>query len=122
MSHGGNCYLQAGYSVLNWRGCCPVPRHWTDVVLCHGYPTGTGGDARGRVYGHAWVEGLDEDGVPWVLDAVTGVTLPQEVYYAVGSIDAAQVQRYSPQAARQRKVEYEHWGPWDNVPPDAAFG
>jgi len=118
----GDCYRQAAEAVLGWRHARAVPEEWTDVVLCHGYPTGTGGDARGRVYGHAWVEGRDENGLDVVLDAVTGATLPRGVYYAAGRIDAAQVQRYGPQAARQRIVDTEHWGPWDNVPPEAAFG
>lgn len=84
--------------------------------LCHGIVVGTGGDVVGVRYGHAWVEMEPESGFgTLVIDRSNGrdITLPKELYYRVGSIDPANVIRYTKQQAMAKLSSTGHYGPWD---------
>lgn len=84
-----------------------------DVYVAHGIPTGTGGEAGGLRYWHAWVEVDDPDGeYPTVVDLSNGGAhrLPTVAYYRVGSI--ADVWRFTPDEAIDAAVEWGHYGPW----------
>jgi hypothetical protein len=84
------------------------------LTLVHGQPTGTGGEAAGLVYWHAWCE---LDGM--VIDRSNGndVTLPAVLYYAVGNIDPDACRYYSAYEALAEMHDYGHYGPWDDEHP-----
>ena len=108
----GDCYRQAGLAVLDGHA---MLEDWTDVVLCHGYSTGTGGNVQGIRYGHAWVEGSC-NGLDMALDATTGIVAFRAIYYMAGSIDGSKVRRYGCKETLGMVLLYEHWGPWDESP------
>lgn len=101
--------------------CYPAALHTLfelgDGELCHGLVTGTGGEALGQRYGHAWVE-LDG----WVHDRSNGHDLfaPRAWYYAKGTIDPDDVDRYTLAEASLMAVTYEHYGPWHDDTEEAA--
>lgn len=101
----GDCYKNSFDYVTKNRG-------W---VLVHGIPLGTGGSAEGLRYGHAWVEC---DGV--VYDPTVDVVLPKIIYYALGNIEYAV--EYTVQQALDKVLEWEHYGPWDEVVCKAFHG
>ena len=82
------------------------------VRVVHGRPLGTGGEAEGLRYGHAWVE-VGET----VHDASNPrlglMSLPAVVYYAIGNIKDDECSRYSLAEVRQAMAEHGHYGPWN---------
>jgi len=100
----GDCYEVAGQLVVIDK---------VDGVLCHGTPLGTGGEAEGLRYGHAWVE-VNIIGATFVIDKSNGndAFFPKDVYYRAGSIVDEDVVRYSRVEAARHIVKYKHWGPW----------
>ena len=101
---GGDCYEAAGKHMFeNCAAGC-------DLTLVHGEVAGQGA-LEGMTYGHAWV--LDGG---TVIDRSNGrnLQLPQAIYYALGQIDQiGNIVQYSWPDAREKIVEYEHWGPWE---------
>lgn len=105
----GDCYRQA-FEMLQTKLSVG-----TDLwLLVHGYPTGTGGEAANRVFGHAWIETADGE---WVIDPGAGdEPIPAILYYSVGQIRWDQCVRYPLKFARQHILESEHYGPWAPIP------
>lgn len=103
---GGDCYEVALGVLLDFGS-------GSDAVLCHGVPLGTGGEAKGLRFGHAWVEVGD-----MVIDRSNGhdVEMPRVLYYAIGNIEPERVRRYNWREAAERALSTEHSGPWHHDP------
>lgn len=82
------------------------------VRVVHGRPIGTGGNAQGLRYFHAWVE-MVEDGRTLAIDFSNGlrVMLPRSRYYRLGRI--RDVRRYTVEDAIDHVDRTGHAGPWD---------
>lgn len=77
-------------------------------ILVHGVPLGTGGNAKGMRYPHAWLEaGL----IVW--DPNADIYVDAERYYTLGSIDGAQCRRYTKSEAAREAIACGTQGPWD---------
>ena len=83
------------------------------VKIVHGYPLGTGGEAEGLRFPHAWAE-FEKDGEVFVRDYSNGnrVEWPRVLYYGIGNIEEADVSRYDIKEAEANMIESEHYGPW----------
>jgi hypothetical protein len=83
------------------------------VRIVHGYPLGTGGEAEGLRYPHAWVE-FTENGVEWVRDYSNGnkFEFPKVLYYAIGNIEEDDASKYEIEEAMKLMKESQHYGPW----------
>lgn len=105
----GECYMAAVKVAEELHGGVK------GIRIVHGEPIGTGGEAEGLRYGHAWVEVRD-----MVYDASNPrlglVVVPVSVYYALGSIEDDVCHKYSLEAARKLMVEHGHYGPWHEPP------
>tara|TARA_B100000287_G_scaffold358465_1_gene350164 strand:- start:777 stop:1118 length:342 start_codon:yes stop_codon:yes gene_type:complete len=75
--------------------------------LVHADVIGTGGDVKGKKYGHAFV--LLDNG--WVLDTETGTPMPKDEYYKLGNVSNAK--EYTFEEAGRLAYESGHYGPWD---------
>ena len=95
---GGDCYKLSFDYVISHPG-------WT---LVHGIPTGTGGNAIGRQYGHAWVEKDDE-----VYDPSAKIKIHKLIYYSIGNIEYTV--RYTKDEAMDLASKHETYGPWDKT-------
>lgn len=86
---------------------------YESIKIAHGYPLGTGGDAEGLRFPHAWNEFM-RDGVEWVRDYSNGneVEIPKAVYYAIGNIAEQDVSVFSLEEAEKSMSENGHYGPW----------
>lgn len=99
----GNCYDAAvGVMMaadLDLRG---------SMKLCHGTALGTGGDALGLRYGHAWVEVDDK----FVIDRSNGHDHfgRRDAYYEAGTI--RDVVRYDYDEMVAKLLSTRHYGPW----------
>jgi hypothetical protein len=102
---GGDCYEAAGRYMMD--NCMVQPA--CGMKLVHAEVTGQG-PIKGLKYGHAFV--LDDRGT--VIDRSNGrnVVMPKEVYYLLGQI-GSNAHEYTWDEARQKMLEFEHWGPWD---------
>ncbi len=107
MNANGNCYEAAGQFMMmkcQFRGGCD------GLTLVHGEVMGQG-PVEGIPFGHAWVE---SNGM--VIDKSNGrnLELPASLYYEIGRInEIGNVVKYSWDDARNKILEFEHWGPWD---------
>ena len=63
---------------------------------------------------------VTEIGDVMVLDVSTGEDryIPKSQFYDVGSVDEADVTRYTRDDALAAMLEFEHYGPWNNQPGD----
>lgn len=105
-----------------YRDCFLLLEEHPDWVLVHGYPTLTGGPYRGRRYGHAWLERLDEQGLAWCVNHLLPDTpIPAPLFYLVGRIDAKLCRRYTLEEARLRALETGVYGDWGEPPPDVLY-
>lgn len=89
-------------------GAQPMLVHGTVVpLLIHGVPR----------HGHAWVE---VDGK--CIDYGNGheVKMDRMTYYLLGCVQ--DVVRYTPEQARRKVLEYEHYGPWEMDAGQVAHG
>jgi hypothetical protein len=86
---------------------------YESMKIAHGYPLGTGGDAEGLRFPHAWNEFM-RDGAEWVRDYSNGneVEIPKAVYYAIGNIAEQDVSVFSLEEAEKSMSENGHYGPW----------
>ena len=97
------------------------------MVLCHGWPTLTGGPYEGQRYGHAWVERTIEMRMPFegrimkvpieeCWDTLTDTWLPKALYYIAGKINAAHVTTYNYPEACAMMNDSDTYGPWQEPP------
>lgn len=102
----GDCYEVA---LLTFRKMPPEVR--ANSRLCHGRAIGTGGNALGLDYGHAWVERLIW-GALFVIDQSNGHDYfgPAVMYYMDGQIHDVQCYTYAEMAAQI--VKHGTYGPW----------
>lgn len=139
----GDCYV-AAYNLLEKLATAEKdPEKRKRIRLVHGIPFGTGGDAEGRRFGHAWVE-VDNSLTPAEIDerlkdipenqhrsarlmmedkslATTvydysngrKIELPQAVYYGLGRIDKADARYYTITEMRKTSLKFGHYGPWE---------
>jgi hypothetical protein len=77
-----------------------------DWILVHGVPLGTGGNAKGLRYGHAW---LEKDEV--VHDPSIDKTFLKNEYYKAGDIKITV--RYTFLEAKKFVLGTRQCGPWD---------
>jgi ADP-ribose pyrophosphatase YjhB (NUDIX family) len=90
---------------------------YDNVRVVHGVPLGTGGEAEGIRYPHAWVEftqnmsGID---IEFIADFSNGneVVVPKELYYKIGNIDPEFNRAYSIDEIEEKIEENGHAGPW----------
>ena len=108
MKANGDCYEAAGqYMMMK----CQFGGNCDNLTLVHGEVAGQG-HLEGMTYGHAWV--LDAAGN--VIDKSNGrnLSMPMQVYYALGQIDRIDnVIEYPWEEARAKILEHGTWGPWD---------
>ena len=78
----------------------------------HAVVIGTGGEAEGIEYGHAWIEVGD-----MVFDQSNGrdMKVPKDMYYRIGQVstEKGKMYRYTEQEARKKMLDSGHYGPWD---------
>lgn len=113
----GNCYRFAGeacaygHHVIDWP---------SELMLCHGYPTGIGGETKGIKFGHAWCENQDET---LVFDpTIRPEPFDLDEYYQTHNIDPNEVTCFSRSEVLKNIREKDNWGPWNEVPADAVLG
>ena len=132
LSGEGDCYPTANLAVWDKVGTADED-NWHAV---HGVVTGQG-ELEGVRFGHAWAEetqrfpvpenilesGTPEQRAAWenmtftiVHDTSNGnnISMPAEMYYGVGQIDAGTVQRYTPAEVGRNMVNSGHHGPWED--------
>lgn len=80
------------------------------ATLCHGWPLGTGGNAKGLRYWHAWLE--TGDGLVLELSNGHRKAIPRDLYYEAGSIDPRLVTRYTREEAEEISDAFNDFGPW----------
>ena len=103
----GDCFSEAVEQARD------LAETYESMKIAHGYPLGTGGDAEGLRFPHAWNEFM-RDGVEWVRDYSNGneVEIPKAVYYAIGNIAEQDVNVFSLEEAEKSMSENGHYGPW----------
>ena len=111
MRANGNCYRNA-FERLLYDG-----DGWT---LVHGEVTGTGGFAKDKRFGHAWLEREEEvPGGTWlrVSDHSNGreVEMPAAMYYGIGNIldEPGKLYRYTKEEALTLSLSTGHYGSWE---------
>lgn len=86
----------------------------TRVLVCHGKPLGTAGDAKGLRFWHAWVE--VKVGGEWLAaDEMKGqkVSVRRATYYTAGQLPGPHpIKRYQLADAERTMHEFGHYGPW----------
>ena len=102
----GDCYEAAAHLFIS----LPAEVR-ANARLCHGKAIGTGGDALGLRFGHAWVEQVIF-GAHLVRDNANGHDYlgPAERYYAVGQVH--DVQTYTYGQMLRMLAKHQHYGPW----------
>ena len=139
----GDCYQAAMKKFEELVMAEKDPEKRKRIRLVHGIPYGTGGDAAGKRFGHAWVEvELDPAGdeildmlkdVPesskasframmqnpeyrtTVYDYSNGrkIELPRAAYYGLGNIDPADARYYTFDEMTKMISQHQHYGPWE---------
>lgn len=102
----GDCYEVA---LLTFHEMPPAVRK--NSRLCHGRVVGTGGEALGVDYSHAWVERVIW-GVVFVIDKANGHDWfgPADTYYVAGQVH--DVSRYTYAEMAEEVIRHRHYGPW----------
>lgn len=104
---GGDCY----YNSFNHM--CANPNH----TLVHAQVTPLMGPLAGRPYGHAFTTFMGEDGKKMVhdpsADGGKGMTMPADMYYALGQIRAPNMVEYTQEDMMRHIQDTMHAGPWD---------
>ena len=98
----GDCFEAAGKYILDNPG--------SGLKLVHAEVMGQG-PLEGVTFGHAFV--LDGNNV---IDVSNGrnIQMPAMIYYSLGQIDSLNnVFTYTEAQAREKILEFMHWGPWD---------
>ena len=104
----GRCFENAVKFMLTTEGN-------PNYKLVHGYPTGTGGNAKGIKYGHAWVELSDEVVIDPSISGKPPKFCLKNVYYEVGSIKEKEVRKYTYDEMREQMLLTNHYGIWHKV-------
>lgn len=137
----GDCY-SAAFNLVSklWRKESN-PEKRKNIRLVHGMPFGTGGDAKGKRFGHAWVEveepigDIDErlKDVPenqrasarammsdpslrtTVYDYSNGrkIEVPRALYYGLGNIEEDMTRYYTMEDMVSLGDKHGHYGPWE---------
>ncbi len=104
-NRNGDCYYIAGKIILD----NVFNEKIDNPILVHGEVTGQGSIA-GIQYSHAWIEDGDT-----VIDRSNNrdIKLPAVFYYALGNINKRKTCRYTEKEAREKMLEFKHYGPWD---------
>jgi hypothetical protein len=108
----GDCYEVAARIMLHSAGVEQIEE--VEHTLCHGTVSGQG-PVEGVRFGHAWVEWHHvPSSIRLVLDYSNGnkVVMTVAQYYALGSIDPAEVYRYTSDEALHMLLEFRHYGSW----------
>jgi len=109
----GDCYEAATRYMLD-SGHLGDPD--SPLRIVHGEVAGQG-PMKGKTFGHAWVEFHDPDNKePMVIDPSNGgdLHLPKSMYYQLGKINELNnFHSYTPEEARNRLIDLQHFGPWD---------
>jgi hypothetical protein len=114
----GDCFkVGADLVVGGFGGTSNALKDLRELTLVHGIVAGQG-SLEGYRFTHAWVEGVSSDGIPVVVDRSNGqaLVIPQALYYLVGRIHDDEVERYTSDEARDRLLDFRHYGPWDGAP------
>ena len=108
----GDCYEKAVLAILRPQFYARDLKDY-DLTLVHGEVLGTGGNAEGIRYGHAWLEYKDQ-GTDWVIDRSNGRDgkIPKRLYYQAGNIKD-NIYRYTKKQASKLMNEFNHYGPWE---------
>jgi len=90
---------------------------YDNVRVVHGVPLGTGGEAEGLRFPHAWVEFTQMFGdfpVEFVADFSNGneVIIPKQMYYQIGKIDEGFNREYAVDELDELIESNGHAGPW----------
>jgi hypothetical protein len=103
---GGDCFVVAAKLLMSG-----VLRATAIGVLrlCHGEVLGTGGEAKGKHYAHAWIE--DSKFVYDYSNGNNSIVL-KELYYAIGNI-GTNVHRYTYRDMINMMQSTGHYGYWD---------
>ena len=107
LARNGDCY-QAAIEYLWSKYAFEKPE--TEIKIVHGEVAGQG-PLEGLTFGHAWVEQGDV-----VVDPSNGrmVTMPRQLYYALGCISQINnMHAYDLEAVRRKILETKTYGPWD---------
>jgi hypothetical protein len=123
----GDCYEAAGRAVSQ-DGDSAALMLGDSAVLVHGIAVGQG-QIEGRLFGHAWVEYLQDFGehkVWFVYDNANGrdLSMPRDLYYVLGQIHDKHQLRYSKEEAHKEMLCSGHFGPWEDElsPEDEWLG
>lgn len=114
----GNCYVRALTTLSEGEQLRDIltllEAIWPDaeLQLVHGFPIGTGGNAKGLKYGHAWLEFGEYVLDCGTIDGDSVSLLPRPLYYQLGSIIDEECVRYSAKQAWQHVAKHGHAGPW----------
>ena len=105
----GDCYEAA---VNGIRGQFS---EYPNIRLVQGECLGVGGNAKGLLYGHAWLE-FTANGQEYCIEVANGepFCIPKDKYYEMGSI-GENVYTYSPQQVTAKLIEHETYGCWDLI-------
>lgn len=105
----GDCYAAAArFATEVSLGLHPFSAD--DIRVCHGEAEGTGGDALGLRYGHAWVEVHGQI----VIDRSNGndIIVRADYYYDIGHV--TNVHRYTLEEVKHYTQRTGHYGPWED--------
>lgn len=105
----GHCYSNAFTFLMEWRKKSP------QLLLCHGWVTGTAKAVKGVRYSHAW---LEDPSTKSIIDPSMNVDDPvviwDFIYYKIGNVDPERVIKYTIEEAILAVAKYRTYGPWDN--------
>jgi hypothetical protein len=124
MKASGDCFENCSREFLTPGGSHLLPKDAENVRILHGWAVGTGGEAEGIRYPHAWIEynipieGLDPAFPPvrMAMDItsperlINPVIVPAGMYRNLGNIEV--VAEYTEQEARNEMVRTGQFGPW----------
>lgn len=138
----GDCYQAAMHKFEELVRAEKDPKRRELIKLVHGIPYGTGGDAKGKRFGHAWVEVtepiddnfeetlanlperqratarammMDDQFRTTVYDFSNGNSheLPRPLYYGLGNIDPEDARYYTFREMTAMVSKFQHYGPWE---------
>jgi hypothetical protein len=117
----GNCFQRAAKAVC---GEDPIPplsllislSSNGSAVLVHGVPLGTGGEALGVRFAHAWVEYA---GLCFDFSNGREIVASRDLYYRSGQIEMERCKRYALHEVFAHLVKYGHYGPWEELGAEA---
>jgi GNAT superfamily N-acetyltransferase len=106
----GDCYEAAARYLMDNAIGMGVKEPNNNLRVVHG-EVAMQGPHTGKTMGHAWIEDGDN-----VIDQSNGrdFRMPKNVYYQLGKINELNnFHSYTPEEARGRLIDLQHYGPWD---------